>query len=205
MPVVTDPNPYLSQTPLDFQIVNVDYNMEFLWSNFEIPWSEMPQELVTLCEQGKKSMAAITDIVHFVINELRQIKELIPSKVLTTVAAKMAQKYPKMFIEVDDDGVPLGDGSSKIFCKLYERAAYLRRPHKRKSRSDLPVGPKMKKKKANIMAGCSNLAPQNHERNTGHKENDKKKLNELYDKLSNDNFLELMEITYVDNVDVIKK
>lgn len=183
-------------TNLNVQILNIDYNMEYIWSNFQIPWSKMSQELINLCERGERSTSAITDIVHFVVNELRQIKDLIPSKVLKTMAAKMVQKYPKMFTDVDDDGVPLGDGSSTIFCKLYERAAYLRRPHKRKSCSDLPVGPKMKKKKVNVMAGCSNWAPENIQENisTEEENNEKEKLRKP--NLNHDDLMTLMENTY---------
>lgn len=70
-------------------------------------------------------------------------------------------KYPGSFQDKDDDGVVIGDGSATIFCRLRERASYLRRPHKRKiyHQDDTSVPPQLSRKKACIMSGCTNWAP----------------------------------------------
>lgn len=104
----------------------------------------------------------------------------------------MVQKYPHIFKDHDDDGVPIGDGSASIFCKLYERASYLRRHHKRKNSSP-SVSPQLAKKKANMMAGCSNWAPSFD--NPAVTKSDKDKLQTLSEN-NKEEFGRLMEATY---------
>lgn len=102
-----------------------------MWSTFEIPWEKLPKETLFLCEQGVKKKEIITQIVHMIANEMRAIKNNPSSRATRTVAQKMIHKYPKMFQDVDDDGVVLADGSISIYMKIYDRLSYLNRPHKR--------------------------------------------------------------------------
>ncbi|KRT84036.1 hypothetical protein AMK59_2367 [Oryctes borbonicus] len=62
---------------------------------------------------------------------MSNINKLIPERILKFVAKENGAKYPETFGNVDDDGVTLGDGSSTLYNRLYKRAFYLTRPHKR--------------------------------------------------------------------------
>ncbi|CAH0564387.1 unnamed protein product [Brassicogethes aeneus] len=151
---------YINNENLDIinmEIINLDSvsNSEYMWNNYQVPWEKIPEHMVKMCERGEKVKYVISEIVHIVIEDLRQIKELIPSKVLKRVANSMCEKYPKMFKDVDNDGIVLADGSCSLYCKLHERASYLRRPHKRRNKEIQAVPPKLIKKKINVMSGCS--------------------------------------------------
>lgn len=52
-----------------------------------------------------------------VINEMRAIKENIPSKALKILTNKLVSKYSDIFEDMDEDEVILGDGS--IFASQY--------------------------------------------------------------------------------------
>lgn len=128
-------------------------NEEYNWTSFEIPYHKIPKDMLAACEKGERNKHIITVIVHIIINELRQIKELIPIKVLRMVADKLRSKFPKMFTDLDEDGNVVGDGYGILFFKLCERATYLRRPHKRLNAE--PIVPRnFIKRKVNAMAGC---------------------------------------------------
>lgn len=53
------------------------------------------------------------EMIHVIINDMRQIKEA-----LKMVANKLICKYPKIFKDVDDGGVVMGDGCCTTFTKL---------------------------------------------------------------------------------------
>lgn len=53
---------------------------------------------------------------------MRVINPLIPAKAVKRVAQQLVEKYPKIFMDVDDDGIVIGDGSYSIYKKLAERA-----------------------------------------------------------------------------------
>nr|XP_022902692.1 uncharacterized protein LOC111415310 [Onthophagus taurus] len=163
--------------PIYVEIKNVVANTEHLWDNFEIPWHKIPTDMLDMCAK--------------VVNELRDVKEAIPSKVLKRVANEMCVKYPLMFRDSDQDGLVVADGSCTIFCKLQERASYLRRPHKRNSSSPL-VPPRLSKRKTNIMSGCvqweENVDP------NANIPTDKDVLNNMVD--TGEEFFRLLEQTY---------
>ncbi|CAH0558576.1 unnamed protein product [Brassicogethes aeneus] len=140
----------------NIEVIDLASTYEYVWNNFKVPWEEIPEHMITMCEKGERNKYVISEIIHIVVNELRQIKELIPAKILKKVASDMCEKFPLMFRDIDNDGVVMADGSCTMFCKLHERASYLRRPHKRKLSTTDKVPPKLVKKKVNIMAGCSN-------------------------------------------------
>lgn len=116
-------------------IINVDSNMEVLWSEFVIPWDKIPEKVLKACESGISDKRIITDIIHVVINAMRDIKTNIPSKAFKLVAKKVIDRYPVAFRDQDDDGTVLGDGSHSMFSSLQDRNNYLNRPHKRSTES----------------------------------------------------------------------
>lgn len=81
-------------------------------------------------------------------------------KAFRLVGNKMATKYPKMFVDVDEDGVVLGDGCSSLVHQLQDRNNYLNRPHKRPLKQNANENP-VKNKKSNVVArvGCVNWDP----------------------------------------------
>ncbi|CAH0564390.1 unnamed protein product [Brassicogethes aeneus] len=185
----------LENVPINnIQILNIVENPEYQWTNYVIPWDKIPTDMIQKCEQGVVSKSIITEIVHIVINDLRAIKELIPANTLKRIANDIVHRYPKVFSDLDDDGCIVGDGSATLYCKLYERAAYLRRPHKAQNTNIVSVPPKLRKTKINIMAGCSAWSPDNN-LNTAEVEPKRQKLNNIDTTLTED-FCKLMEETY---------
>lgn len=82
------------------------------------------------CEEGKISKSDLTEIVHIIVNEMRNVREYIPYKAFRTVAKKISDKYPAAFIDKDEDGTFLGDGMHGIVSKMHIRNIYLNRRHK---------------------------------------------------------------------------
>ena len=147
----------IPQTSLQLITISEDY-----WNTYCIPWQEMHRDIITLCEQGVTNKSVVNRVIDFVINDIRKIKENIPTKCLKIIARKMVDKYPTMFKDVDDDGVVLGDGTHSTLHKLIDRNNYLNRPHKRSLISTIissPTNIKIRKKMLSAKAGCSNWQP----------------------------------------------
>ncbi|KAK9751803.1 hypothetical protein QE152_g4750 [Popillia japonica] len=132
-------------------------NMEVVWNEFQVPWEKIPTYMIRTCDNGKKSKQIITEIIHIMVNEMRQIKTNIPSKAFKLVALKLAERFPHVFRDFDEDGVVIGDGTHSITMKLLDRNNYLNRPRKRSlNASD---GRRYRKTVQNARIGCSNWEP----------------------------------------------
>lgn len=140
---------------------NAKCNEEYRWCEFSPPWQKVPKNLITQCEAGNRIPQTITSIVHIVVDEMRTISLRIPTKAFKIQATKMADKFPKMFRDFDEDNVVIGDGSSALQQKLMDRNNYLNRPHKRplKEKSDNTNPVVAKKQPMSARAGCSNWNP----------------------------------------------
>lgn len=126
-----------------------------LWTNFEIPWSQMSYSLIKDCENGNQLKRSFTTIIQIVVNSMRDVTKKIGTKPFRIVARKLMQKYPKMFRDKDDEGNIIGYGESSLHFKLVDRNNYLNRLHKRGSKcldsilgsenklDALPCSPKM--------------------------------------------------------------
>lgn len=135
-------------------------NAEYIWTSYDVPWSTIPEYILNDCEVGKKSLQTKTTIIHAIITDMRQIKTRIPMKAFRIVANKMTSKYPKMFVDVDEDGVVLGDGCSTLVNQLQDRNNYLNRPHKRPIKTQSQESPiNNKKQNVNKRSGCTNWDP----------------------------------------------
>lgn len=135
---------------------------EYTWESFKIPWDKLPQFMLTPFENGTADKRMVSEAVHTIVNEMRNIKCVIPTKAFKTVAKKMAGKYPKMFLDVDEDGNVLVNGTTGLMSKLLDRNCYLNRPHKRQN-DDFQkpsVPPKKLKEINNRKAGCINYNPE---------------------------------------------
>lgn len=55
-------------------------NSEYSWNRYEIPWNKIPEHMIKQCEDGDRNKKTIIEIVHIVINDVRQIREMIPLK-----------------------------------------------------------------------------------------------------------------------------
>ncbi|CAG9818605.1 unnamed protein product, partial [Phaedon cochleariae] len=117
----------------DYQIrqLNRDYNA-FTWDNFEINWEQFPSYVLRACTKGKREKQVITHIIHSIVNKMREIKTHIPTYAFKVVSRKLIEKYPNMFLDVDEDGVVIADGCHSVYKKLQDRNNYLNRPYKRK-------------------------------------------------------------------------
>lgn len=164
-------------------------NDEIMWSSFEIPFEKIPKSILDSCVKGENKKYVRNQMVHIIIDELRNIKEIVPYKVLRSVAKALSRKYPKTFLDVDD-GKVIGEGYLALFFKLSERASYLRRPHKRQN-NEPSVPQNLIRKKVNVMAGCVDWAP------SGSLDNDViTNLNEVTEDNIPTNFEEMLERIY---------
>lgn len=153
--------------PLSLDVINVEIpngnsNMEYTWSTFPLPWDHIPKEYIDLCEKGERDKRAITQIIHIIVDKMREISKNIPSRAFKYVAIKLSQKYPAIFEDRDDDDQPIANGYISIYTKLYERAAYKKRPHVKRTIDDahIKVSEVNRKKQRNVMSGCSSWAPE---------------------------------------------
>lgn len=140
---------------------NANCNEEYRWHEFSMPWQKVPTNLLVQCEAGNRVPQTITSIVHFVVDEMRTISTKIPTKAFKIQAVKMSNKFPKMFRDIDEDKVVIGDGCSAVQQKLLDRHNYLNRPHKRpiKPSTDNSNPVHVKKSLMSAKAGCSNWNP----------------------------------------------
>lgn len=136
-------------------------NSEYRWENYDIPWEKVPSYFLKSCENGDAAKAVVTQMINTFVGEMRGVQESLPRSAFRCIARKMAEKYPKTFLDVDEDGVVLGNGLSSTLNRLIERNNYLNRPHKRLSGDSLKqaVPAKMLKTVSNLKAGCSNWQP----------------------------------------------
>ncbi|GJQ79913.1 hypothetical protein Trydic_g18357 [Trypoxylus dichotomus] len=132
-------------------------NMEIVWNEFQIPWEKIPNYMVKTCERGKKNKQIVTEIIHIIVNEMRQIKTNIPSKAFKLIALKLAARFPYVFRDFDEDGVVIGDGTHSITMKLLDRNNYLNRPPKRSLNAI--ESRKYRRTVQNARIGCSNWEP----------------------------------------------
>lgn len=116
------------------------------WENFPIPFEKLSVQAREDCEKGERNKNSMNEVVHVTISAVRTKKSYVPCKVFKILAKKIIRKYPKMFTDIDEDGVVMGDGSHTIFYKLMDRNNYLNRPHKKRSlMHELQISPKQRK------------------------------------------------------------
>ncbi|CAH0555214.1 unnamed protein product [Brassicogethes aeneus] len=129
---------------------------ESFWQNFEIPWAKFPEYMINSLESGKAERQITVEVIHTILNEMRSVKTQIPNMAYRCVARKMADKFPLIFLDKDEDGTVLGNGTHSTVCRLQDRCNYLNRCKKRPG-TKLP--PQHLKKMAGSRAGCSNWQP----------------------------------------------
>lgn len=137
------------------QVININHEEDFNWIDYKIPWNKVPFDMLKMCEEGVRDKSVITEICHLIVNDVRQIKKNLPIQVLKKIAYEMILKYPETFMDKDEDGHILGDGSCTMFHKLRERCCYLKRLESKRS-AEKSGTIQAKKRKLHVMAGCSN-------------------------------------------------
>nr|XP_023012729.1 uncharacterized protein LOC111502798 isoform X1 [Leptinotarsa decemlineata] len=130
-----------------------------MWQMFEIPWNQLPRQMIESCERGEREKNVINFIVHMVVNKMREIKLVIPSSAIKIVTKKIVDRFPDTFRDLDEDGVVIGDGTHSVFRKIQDRNNYLNRPHKRKSKQSFDIVVNNKKTEMSRRAGCTNWDP----------------------------------------------
>lgn len=141
---------------------SVDCNAENWWKNFKIPWEKLSNTQIKKFEDCIKDPTAITKLVQVVVDEMRCYKKHIPISAFKVISKKIIDPYSLIFLDVDRDGIILGDGTHKLVQKLIDRNNYLNRPiYKRMADDNDMLNPvKNKKKLLSARAGCSNWAPE---------------------------------------------
>lgn len=136
-------------------------NSEYVWKDMAVPWDKLPSYVLKSCEEGTNDKRIISQVINVIVGEMRSIKSNIPRTAFRCLAEKMADTYPKTFLDVDEDGTILGGGISSTVSKLFDRNNYLNRPHKRKGEEPFvkPAPPKLLKTVRNSKVGCSNWQP----------------------------------------------
>lgn len=109
------------------EIININPEEDFRWTDYKIPWNKVPFDMLKACEENVRDKSIITEICHIIVNDVRQIKKNVPIQVLKKIASEMILKYPETFMDKDEDGHILEDGSCTIFHKLRERCCYMKR------------------------------------------------------------------------------
>ncbi|XP_058827560.1 uncharacterized protein LOC131687485 [Topomyia yanbarensis] len=114
----------------------IDASTAVLLSKFEIDWSSIPRDIVTQLDRtvdhDKESFLNETDynrLVDHIVGQLRNITPSIPISTFRRVAETVSSMY-SFFIDMDDDGMIIGNGSSSLTEKLKNRNSYLNRAHK---------------------------------------------------------------------------
>ncbi|XP_066595405.1 uncharacterized protein [Prorops nasuta] len=133
------------------------------WLDFEVPWKVLEPSVLRELDAGHRNKSVISATVNMIVSRMREYDTFIPSKAFRIVAAKVANKYPLIFKDIDENNKCFGEGIHTLFLKLRDRNAYLNRPHMRKSLMrtlNIPVG-----KQRSILsakAGCSNWQPEDY-------------------------------------------
>lgn len=130
------------------------------WMNFEINWSVIPTPVLVACANGNKSKALVNAVINSVVDQMREIKTEISSKGFHILSRKLADKYPKIFMDRDDDDIIVGEGYFTTFKKLLDRNNYLNRQNPSKKRSLLKVSLPQKRRSLNSKTACVNWQPE---------------------------------------------
>ncbi|XP_058467061.1 uncharacterized protein LOC131439955 isoform X2 [Malaya genurostris] len=110
----------------------IDASTTLLLSQFEIDWSIIPFDIISQLENTTESVLNETDYNRFVdhiVGQTRNITTSTPLSVYRQIAQVIVNKY-NFFIDVDDDGIIIGNGCSSLIEKLKNRNSYLNRAHK---------------------------------------------------------------------------
>ncbi|XP_011858708.1 PREDICTED: uncharacterized protein LOC105556237 [Vollenhovia emeryi] len=174
------------------QVIGISHEEDFNWIDYKVPWDKVPLDMLKTCEEGVTNKSVITEICHIIVNDIRQIKKNVPTQVLKKIASEMILKYPKTFMDKDEDGHILGDGSCTMFHKLRERCCYLKRIESKRS-AEKSGTIQSKERKLHVMAGCSNYEnlPPHTSTSTTNEDN----CEETYDEES---FQNMMERHYIE-------
>jgi len=75
--------------------------------------------MLKICEEGIRNKSIIIEICHIIMNDIRQIKKKHINSI-TKKNSKVVQKYPETFMDKNEDGHILDNGSCTMFHKLRE-------------------------------------------------------------------------------------
>lgn len=96
-----------------------------------VPWHKIPNNIMESCQKGEKlSVSAYNLFVAIVVDQARETDRYTQKKNFAARAKSIMEKYPQTFMDIDEDGTLIGDGSCSLLMKLIHRNNYLNRPHK---------------------------------------------------------------------------
>lgn len=199
----------LNKMPSSTAPTNASYNVkenlsEDVWRRFQVPWSRLSQSYLNMIKEGKRFKDRYTEIIRICIDELRMVSTSIPYVVYKRVAYKIVEQYPQTFLDTDDDGVVLGDGTFTLVKKMIDRNNYLNKPHKRQLDITDSTSCGQKKKLLATKAGCSYWQPVRSKETEETVQNKIKILNET-DIVDIENIESLLEDTYCSQRTFINK
>ncbi|KAJ8034878.1 hypothetical protein HOLleu_21896 [Holothuria leucospilota] len=89
--------------------------------SFKIPWEEMPENLIALCESKKRPKPSMRrEMVRKIIKAVCQVTETPGKKNLDRIAETVVNKYPASFRDQIDDRV-IGSGYASLAKQLLNR------------------------------------------------------------------------------------
>lgn len=139
----------------------------FDWENLPVPWEKFDCTSMDLIKNNlagcndKKKKEIITNAVHYVVNDVREINHHAPAAAFRNLAEKMCAKYGAVFEDRQSDGERLGCGFTTLENKLIERNRYLNRESQSDSvRSRLHIPIQDSKKYQALKAGCVQWQPE---------------------------------------------
>lgn len=133
------------------------YERKLLFSNYSFDFKKIPKFISDELDAGHKLNASLQhDLVHHVVNDLRQISVSITMETFRSVAKEMSQRYPNGFSIMDKNDQILDMDSITLASALLNHHQYLNRGLKRKLNTD-DVTPKHFRKINNLRNGVDNF------------------------------------------------
>lgn len=119
------------QTPLKELRVNTNTILpprlvnEELWWNLDLRWEDLSKQARDDLEKGR---TVWREVVHLVVNRMREISKYLPRNAIKIVARRIIQKYPQFTDKINDEVV--GCGYYQIYLKIQDHNNYLNRNEK---------------------------------------------------------------------------
>lgn len=99
--------------------------------DFMIPWHVVPGHIMQTCHNGEKlSAPAYNQFVAIIVDKAREVDRYTTKKTFSARAKAIVDKFPKTFMDDDEDGSIIGGGNCSLLMKLIHRNNYKNRPHK---------------------------------------------------------------------------
>lgn len=147
---------------------------EWLW-NYQVPWQKLPKSYQDVLDEGKRlSSDARREFVRILSNDISTYNKRPGLKCLKMVCAKVVDKYPKTFLDVDICGNQIGCGYGKLLNQVQCRLGneFKKDYHKINTKS--------------VASATTDQSPEAEIENEAEQETKKIKLQKMHIEVSND-------------------